>query len=227
MWIRKSKNWNLKYFTAINLGHSHYSDGWHEMTLPICVFFACSIMTVLMLFLGWCKNPDTGENEKLMSGFLKKAVQLFLAYGITICYSGSITVMMHLVMILWLTVLCIYGCKEFVQKIGMQKGSVLLAIKYTVYIILILHSFTIHVQTITSIVCLLIAISCILLGFRLDAKSLRLYGLVLSMVAIAKLLLIDITYTDTIARIISFFICGLLCFLINFIYSIAVKKYEK
>lgn len=134
---------------------------------------------------------------------------------------------MHLVMILWLTVLCSYGFKKFVAKIGMQKGSVLLAIKYTVYIILILHSFTIQIQTITSIVCLLIAISCILLGFRLEAKYLRFYGLALTMIAIAKLLLIDISYTDSIARIVSFFICGLLCFLINFIYSIAVKKYEK
>ena len=71
------------------------------------------------------------------------------------------------------------------------------------------------------------SITCILIGFGLQVKQLRIYGLTLSMLAIAKLLLFDISYKDSIAKIVSFFLCGLLCFLINFIYSIVTKKYEK
>lgn len=186
-----------------------------------------SVLTMAMLYGGWCKNPVTGEKEDKTFTFLSRVNLFLLADGIKICYSKDISTGLQFVLILWLTILCAAGFKHFIAKKGLQKGSVILAIKYTIYVIFILHSFTIHVQTLTSIVCLLIAIACILLGFKLESKYLRVYGLVLTMLAVAKLLLIDISYNDSVARMISFFICGALCFAINYIYNIAVKKYDK
>ena len=213
--------------TCFKLDHSSYSEHMYSMTFPIITFFNTSIMTVLMLHFGWCKDFKTTKDEPLMTGTLKKMLLFFLVYGIKLCYSSRISTLTHIVLILWLTVLCLYGYKDFIKVKGIHKGSVILAMKYTAYILFILHSFTIHVRTVTSIICLLIAIACILIGFGLQVKQLRIYGLTLSMLAIAKLLLFDISYKDSIAKIISFFVCGLLCFLINFIYSIVTKKYEK
>lgn len=213
--------------TCFKLHNYSYSQHMYSKTFPIIMFFTTTIMTVLMLQLGWCKDFKTTKDEPLMINTLKKMLLLFLVYGIRLCYSCKISTLIHIVLILWLTVLCLYGLKDFIKIKGIEKGSVILAIKYTAYILLILHSFTIHVRTVTSILCLLIAITCILIGFGLQVKQLRIYGLSLSMLAIAKLLLFDISYKDSIAKIVSFFLCGLLCFLINFIYSIVTKKYEK
>lgn len=214
-------------FTCIKLYYSSYTEGLHNMILPILAFFTTSILTIVMLRFGWCQNFNTGEAEPGMKSLLTKMLQLYLLYGIKLCYSDHIHFLIHVLLILWLTVLCLYGFKDFLKAKGIQTGSVILAVKYTAYILFILHSFTFHIQTLTSIICLLIAIVCILTGFRLEAKYLRIYGLTLTMLAVAKLLLFDISYTDSIGRIVSFFTCGILCFLINFIYSFVVKKYEK
>lgn len=77
-----------------------------------------------------------------------------------------------------------------------------------------------------SIVYLLIAIACVVTGFKVSNKSVRLYGLILSMISIVKLIMIDISYTNTLTRAISFLVCGLLCFGISLIYN-HIDKQQK
>lgn len=89
--------------------------------------------------------------------------------------------------------------------------------KYTILMISILDSF--HVENyIISICLLLFAIASIVAGFYKDTASFRLYGLVLSMISVVKLILIDIHYDSTLENAFSFFVCGVLCFIISFIY---------
>ena len=68
------------------------------------------------------------------------------------------------------------------------------------------------------------AILLILLGFKLKLKSLRVYGLVTTMIFAVKLVMIDITYDNVLGNALSFFISGLICFGISALYSIADKK---
>ena len=70
-----------------------------------------------------------------------------------------------------------------------------------------------------SIVFLIMAIISITVGFRRDYKSMRLYGLVLSIISIIKLILVDISYSNLAVRALGFLVCGLLCFVISFIYN--------
>jgi uncharacterized membrane protein len=51
------------------------------------------------------------------------------------------------------------------------------------------------------------------------------YGLVITNISIVKLILIDITYNGSLGKAIGFFICGILCFAISFIYSMIDKSY--
>lgn len=190
-------------------------------------FFILCISTILLLYLGWCKNFVTKQHERDTHLLLFTILQSFLAYGISMCFSDELTVATHFLLALLLSVICCIGTKKIMQSKGKETGSLILAIKYTVFILLIFYSFLEHIDTITSILCFIIAVLCILLGFRIDAKKLRVYGLVLSMVAAFKLILIDIDYSNTPKRMISFFICGILCFLINFIYNFVAKKLEK
>jgi uncharacterized membrane protein len=59
----------------------------------------------------------------------------------------------------------------------------------------------------------------ILVGFGLAAKAIRMYGLVITNLSIMKLILLDITYNSVLEKAIGFFVCGLLCFFISFIYN--------
>ena len=190
-------------------------------------FFVLCISTILLLYLGWCKNFVTKQYEKDTNLLLFTILQSYLAYGVSMCFSTNITTAKHLLLVLLLSVICCIGTKKIIQSKGKELGSLVLAMKYTVFTLLIFHSFLEHIDTITSIICFIIAILCILLGFCIDAKKLRIYGLILSMVAAFKLILIDIDYSNTMKRMISFFICGILCFLINFIYSFVAKKLER
>lgn len=103
--------------------------------------------------------------------------------------------------------------------------GVYIAIKYSVFIWLVLNKFYVENQFF-SIAFLIVAIVCIIVGFLIQNKSIRLYGLILSITSVIKLILIDINYDNTLMRAVSFLICGILCFGISLIYN-TIDKREK
>ena len=93
-----------------------------------------------------------------------------------------------------------------------------IALKYTTLMLCILGSYDV-VDYATSICLLVFAIISIVTGFYKDTIAFRLYGLILSMISIVKLIMFDIKYDSTIENAISFFVSGVLCFVISFIYN--------
>ena len=98
--------------------------------------------------------------------------------------------------------------------------------KYTVLMFCILNSYDV-INYLISICLLLFAIISIVIGFYKDTKSFRLYGLLLSMVSIFKLIMIDIQYDSTMENAVSFFVSGVLCFIISFIYNRIDRSFQK
>lgn len=98
--------------------------------------------------------------------------------------------------------------------------------KFTVFLIVVLSSFETP-NYVISIACLLLAILLILFGFKGGYKYLRIYGLGLTMISIFKLLMVDITYANTLGNAISFFVSGILCFAISMIYNYLDKKMNR
>ena len=101
--------------------------------------------------------------------------------------------------------------------------SIYVGLKFTVLIMVILTSYD-AANYVLSISAFILAIAFIVLGFVMDIKSLRIYGLVVSMLCVVKLVMIDITYDNTMGHALSFFISGVLCFVISAVYSLAEKK---
>ena len=95
-------------------------------------------------------------------------------------------------------------------------------LKTTIYIIVVFVTMK-SASIWMSITLFAMAIIYILIGFSARFKSVRLYGLVISIISIAKLLLIDIHYNYTVTRAFGFFICGIMAFAISFIYN----RFEK
>ncbi|MBD5457743.1 MAG: DUF2339 domain-containing protein [Lachnospiraceae bacterium] len=52
-----------------------------------------------------------------------------------------------------------------------------------------------------------------------NESAFRLYGLILFMTSVFKLIMIDIKYDSTLENAISFFVSGILCFIISFLYN--------
>lgn len=103
------------------------------------------------------------------------------------------------------------------------KTSIYVGIKYTVVVLAILYRFNV-VNYAVSGVLFMIAIISIIIGFVIKRQGLRIYGFILSLLSIAKLVLLDIEYSNLTGRAIGFFVCGILCFGISFIYNVVDKK---
>ena len=104
--------------------------------------------------------------------------------------------------------------------------SIYVSIKISLFIIFAAVSFT-HTSAVISIICIIISIINIIVGFVLNIKGIRLTGLILSFVSIAKLVLFDISYQNSAGKAISYIICGLLFFGISWIYYIVDKKMKE
>lgn len=76
-----------------------------------------------------------------------------------------------------------------------------------------------------SVIGLLISIVCIAIGFKFRIKSIRLYGLVLTIIMVAKFILVDLHEENSITKVIALILGGCLCFLISFIYNKASENY--
>ena len=70
-----------------------------------------------------------------------------------------------------------------------------------------------------SIVTMITALICIGVGFAAKTKGLRVYGLILVMLCVIKLVTIDISGADTMSRVAAFVIGGIICFIISGIYN--------
>ena len=73
---------------------------------------------------------------------------------------------------------------------------------------------------------LVLAILFILAGFPLRLAPLRIYGLCLAMLAVIKLMMIDVEHDNSMETVLCFLGAGILCFAINFIYNHVKKRFQ-
>lgn len=153
--------------------------------------------------------------EKVTKGVMYGINALLMIAGCSFMYATD-TLALKLPVILIAILLFFANTKE-VLMIHKNAGYYV-ALKYTVLMLCILGSFDV-VDYAVSICLLVFAIISIVTGFYKDTTAFRLYGLVLSMISIVKLIMIDIKYDSTIENAVSFFVSGVLCFVISFIYN--------
>lgn len=87
--------------------------------------------------------------------------------------------------------------------------------------------FRTNVRVVNSILLMVIALVCVGTGFVVDKKSVRIYGLVLSLVVCGKLVMYDFFKAATLQKTILFFAVGMIALLIAAIYIILEKKNSK
>ena len=169
-------------------------------------------LAVIHLILG--KLEYFGK-EKAVKGVMYGINALLMIAGCSFMYTTD-TLALKLLVIL-ITILLFLVNTRNVMSLHKHAGYYI-ALKFTVLMLCILGSFDV-VDYAISICLLVFAIISIVTGFYKDTIAFRLYGLVLSMISIVKLIMIDIKYDSTIENAVSFFVSGVLCFVISFIYN--------
>lgn len=82
-------------------------------------------------------------------------------------------------------------------------------------------------SVIYSVLGIAVAIISILVGFKLRVKSVRLYGLVLTLLMVAKFILVDLSQENSMTRVLALIVGGVLCFVISYIYNKVSTSLEK
>lgn len=192
-------------------------------------FMAISVMNLIVMKGMGTKNYLTGQREKaseIVTNVINGILMLIVLNNI----QGMEHVVWNVIAILFAVMLFTANSGNWLkryqtQKLEMQVG-IYIGIKFTVLLITILTSYDVA-NVVISVVCFLFAIACIVVGFMLAFKSLRIYGLILSLISVVKLIMIDVNYDNMIGRAFGFFICGILCFVISLIYNTIDKKIKR
>jgi uncharacterized membrane protein len=113
-----------------------------------------------------------------------------------------------------------------IRKEASPLVQVLTGIKFTVLVLCALKGFTTWLDDgyVFSIITMVTAFACVLAGFRFMAKSLRIYGLVITILCVLKLTIVDVSGLSTPMRVFTMIAGGLICFAINAAYNYAVKN---
>lgn len=180
------------------------------------------VYTAIAAFNIIMRNSSMGTNlktrkkdEPTYHNIMNMLVMMVGTFGIVVANDELIW---HLLIILVTIAVFTVNAKNLLDNRQNLFAGIYVGFKFTVLMIVILNSFE-AVNYVVSIACFVLAIISIMIGFKFQYKALRIFGLILSMISTFKLIMVDITYENTLGNALSFFVSGLLCFVISLIYN--------
>lgn len=198
------------------------------------------IVMVVLLKIGYFKNwkneqfrffgiNNTLENDKGMQVLVYLLSTGLYFYGLQkIAYADK--PLLQLIFTLGAIVVALIQSKIIISGNDRNKPltGIWLVIKYLMLTWTILWSFLDLgiVSAAYSIVGLIVAIGSISAGFKFRNKNIRLYGLILTIIMVAKFILVDLNQENSITRVLALIAGGGLCFLISFIYNKLSENYS-
>ena len=230
---------SIKDMVFVQAPEKYYEQAMYkflEYDLALIINFV--VLTIVGLFVklsSFCQNWDNvnglrkSEDEKLDFVYnLNNGLNcIMLIMGVSLIHSMEPIGIIQFLIIMMSSLLCFIGSRELLSR-NSRILEYYVGIKATLFINLVMGAFIdSDLGYIYSIVCLLIAVASIIWGFREELKSFRLYGLILSLCSVLKLVMIDISYDNSLGRIFSFIASGLLCFLIVWIYNKMSEKLKE
>lgn len=190
------------------------------------------LISIAGVNLWFWKHPDaiipSDKNQAQPSAF---TVICTIVGALMMCFN---LISMHLIIsdaLTWISVIVSLGlfCANTPALLKGKKQvwrGIYTGFKFSILLVNILAAFDAS-DVVTSVLGFVLALICIIIGFIFQQKSLRIYGLILSMVSIIKLLLIDLAFGSVGELALAFLISGVLCFGISLIYHLAEKKWAR
>lgn len=191
-------------------------------TMACIRFVILSVMVGVAAKSRYIENPVTNAVEKGTKTFVDIIIAVFMMIGLD-CILYVEEVGLNVIYIIFTIALFVLNAKDQLNDKTKRLYGPYVGLKFTILMIVILSSYNAE-GFLISIFCFIFAIISISAGFFVKHKELRIYGLVLSLISVIKLIMIDMTYNNTLGHAVSFFISGVLCFVISAIYARVEKK---
>lgn len=186
------------------------------------IFTIAALLNILASKSIFIKDFQTMQTEEISAGATRITNGLFMAYSLYVITDTDNDIC-HFILVLLAVILFMANTKNLLERHKGMWPGIYIGIKLTILVITILSSYD-TVNYVISISVFVFAIISIIIGFKFNFKSFRIYGLILSLISVAKLILVDISYDNTLGHALSFFVCGILCFVISMIYHLIDKK---
>ena len=189
-------------------------------------YFVSAVICIAATHSIFCKNWLTEDGKERSMQIALGGINIFLILWGFLALHQKSTQMLHIITILVLLACCVHNILPMVK--GFEKSlaaGIYIGIKLTFFMAVTLSSYEIESYLIT-IACLVLALTFIILGFLTMYKAIRLYGLILALYSIFKLVIFDVTYDSTLGRALTIMGCGVLAFIISFIYNRISKKMD-
>lgn len=202
-----------------------------EGELPILLAVIAGANICMMKIPVFRRNFRTNQEEiaiSIESGIVH-IIQMLITVG---CIKWIDSTGWHWFAIFLGLVLFVINIDTVLKLFDSRWSSIYVGTKLFVFFLIVLDSFRTPDFSF-SIVALLFAIMFIVTGFWAERKlernfkPIRIYGLILSLLSIVKLILFDIHHDHVLSLAVSFFVSGILCFVISFIYNLVDKKVTK
>lgn len=208
-----------------------------------CYYFVMFGAVSLCINLPWYRrNLLTGEEESTSCkiGYISNELLVFwgilsindplgcfmpLACGGPETTQPSFTVSVAILALMTLALAC-FNIKSLYATYGEEHEkelSIYTSVKLSLFALVVLERLH-SASYVISLVGIVLAIAFICVGFYYRLKGFRLYGLVLCLICVAKLLLVDVTYNSSVMRPVGYLAAGILCYFISWIYSKLEKK---
>ncbi len=199
-----------------------FTEGWDVP--QIVSFLVVVLLNVGMYKSSFGTNLATGKREKGIVYNIINAICMLVGL-VFIGYHNDMGIWHMLIIVATLAAFMV-NAKNILDKRDNMIAGIYVGIKFLVLMVVILESFE-SANYVVSIACFVMAIVSIVIGFVGEYKALRVFGLVLSMISTFKLIMVDISYADSLGNALSFFASGVLCFVISLIYNYIDGKMQK
>ncbi len=185
------------------------------------------LMTVILWRYQFFRDmPVADETERQPNEFMRGVLYGLLTfqymYGLILLnYTPGIA--FKLLLTLEITAVALVQSNLFIHSKEKQNPyvGIWIVVKYLVLIWSIILSFAqLNVTSaIYSVAGLFVAILSITAGFKMNMKSIRFYGLILTIIMVIKFIVVDLSQENSIVRVLALISGGALCFLISYIYN--------
>ncbi len=168
----------------------------------------------------WLEHDKKEKSTQLALGVIN-IILMFWGTWVLDLMNGEV---FHVLTLLALLAACCQNIMPMVRHYGKSMGvGFYTGFKLTVFLQSALYSYQIESYVVT-LACLFMALVLITFGFIRNYKPIRLYGLILSLYSIFKLVMIDVSYHSTLSRALTVMGCGVLAFIISFVYNKISKR---
>ena len=191
-------------------------------SLPVLVtmnaiFLLWFIVNTIFRFTPLVQNPDTEVRDMRMVTIIMSHILIVIGIGITFTLDAPADILSCMLTILLVPI----GTAWIWRDDDDEDTSVLIkyfAITEYIFVPFILCYALAAPNYVSSVIGLALAVGCVILGFALKMKGVRIYGIVVSMIMIFKLALIDFEKSSLVAYAVSFLIAGISCLVISMVY---------